>query len=354
MDTTDDLHNVEPTRISRRTALRGWVTSVAPLLLLTACGGGSTATAPTVAPVGTLATPAASPTVAAAISTASPSPQAAAAPAASPAASPVTSASPSASPAASPLASPVAAASPAASFGCILTPEQTEGPYYIDANLLRADITEGREGRPLQLNLMIQRLPSCQPVANALVEIWQCDALGEYSGFTASQIQGQGEPPGSASGTPDARPKPSGPPPGSPPPGGGPGGPGGGPPGGERQQPANTLRFLSGGQMTDANGRGSFQTIYPGWYMGRTVHIHFKIRTDPASATGYSLTSQMYFDDALTDQVHATAPYSQKGARDTRNSNDGIYRDGGAQLTLPITPSGQGFAASFGIGLQMA
>ena len=121
-----------------------------------------------------------------------------------------------------------------------------------------------------------------------------------------------------------------------------------------RQEPANTLRFLRGGQMTDAQGRVSFQTVYPGWYMGRTVHIHFKVRTDPNSSSGYSLTSQFYFDDALTDQVHATAPYSQKGARDTRNSNDGIYRDGGAQFTLPITPSGQGYASTFGIGLQIS
>jgi protocatechuate 3,4-dioxygenase beta subunit len=105
--------------------------------------------------------------------------------------------------------------------------------------------------------------------------------------------------------------------------------------------------------MTDASGRVSFQTIYPGWYTGRTVHIHFKVRTTPDSPSGYSLTSQLYFDDALTDQVHATAPYSQKGTRDTRNSNDGIYRDGGSQLTLPITQAGQGYASTFGIGLQM-
>lgn len=105
--------------------------------------------------------------------------------------------------------------------------------------------------------------------------------------------------------------------------------------------------------MTDANGRVTFQTVYPGWYMGRTVHIHFKVRTDPSSAAGYSLTSQFYFDDALTDQVHAMAPYSQKGARDTRNSNDGIYANGGAQLTLPITADGQDYASTFGIGLQM-
>src|SRR4051812_33693595 len=199
MVTTDDRLDLHPARISRRAALQGWVTGVAPLLLLTACGG-ATATAPTIAPVGTMATPAASPTVAAAISTASPSPQAAA----SPAASPVITASPSGSPATSSMASPVTAASRAARVGFILTAERTGGASYIGVNLLRAAITEGKDGRQLQQNLMIQRLPSCQPVANALVEIWQCDALGEYSGFTAGQIQGQGEPPGSGSGTPPA------------------------------------------------------------------------------------------------------------------------------------------------------
>jgi len=336
-DGAHQLRDQRPARISRRAALRGWVTRVAPLLL-TACGGGSTA-APTAAPTGKPTTaPAASPAIAA-----SPSP------AASPAASPIAAASPMASPAASPMASPAVAASPVASVGCILTPQQTEGPYYIDTSLMRSDITEGREGRPLRLDLTLQRLPACQPVANAMVEIWQCDALGEYSGVTAAQIQGQGEPPGSASGTPSAKPKPPGPPPGDPPPGGP-----GGPPGAMRQEPANALRFLRGGQMTDAQGRVSFQTIYPGWYMGRTVHIHFKVRTDPSSATGYELTSQLYFDDALTDQVHATTPYAQKGPRDTRNNTDGIYRDGGAQLTIPVTQAGQGFASTFNIGLQMS
>lgn len=250
-----------------------------------------------------------------------------------------------ASPAASPMASPVAAASPGVALGCILTPEQTEGPYYIDVDLLRSDVTEGREGRPLQLNLMVQRLPTCQPVADALVEIWHCDALGEYSGFTPTQVRGQGEPPGSSSGTPAAKPKP----PGGPPPGGGPGGP----PGGMGQAPANDLRFLRGGQITDDQGRVTFETIYPGWYMGRTVHIHFKVRTEPDSDSGHELTSQFYFDDALTDRVHATEPYSQNPGRDTRNSNDGIYANGGSQLTLPVIEAGDGYAATFGIGLQL-
>jgi protocatechuate 3,4-dioxygenase beta subunit len=111
--------------------------------------------------------------------------------------------------------------------------------------------------------------------------------------------------------------------------------------------------FLRGYQMTDENGTARFATIYPGWYQGRAVHIHFKIRTDPESEQGYEFTSQLYFDDALTDQVHAQAPYAEKGERDLRNDDDGIFRDGGDELTLPLTEDGQGgYRATFDIALE--
>jgi protocatechuate 3,4-dioxygenase beta subunit len=122
-----------------------------------------------------------------------------------------------------------------------------------------------------------------------------------------------------------------------------------------RQQPVNSMVFLRGGQMTDDLGQVSFQTIYPGWYRGRTVHIHFKIRTTPQAASGYTLTSQLYFDDSLSDRIYEQPPYSQKTGRDTRNSDDGIYADGGSQLTLPLTSTiGGGYTAAFAIGLRFA
>jgi protocatechuate 3,4-dioxygenase beta subunit len=118
---------------------------------------------------------------------------------------------------------------------------------------------------------------------------------------------------------------------------------------------SNTVgqKFLRGYQVTDVNGTARFVTIYPGWYPGRTVHIHFKIRTDPGSQAGYEFTSQLYSDDAVTDQVHTLPPYSAKGQRTLRNNDDGIYRNGGSQLMLQLTGDTQGYAAIFDIGLQM-
>jgi protocatechuate 3,4-dioxygenase beta subunit len=111
-------------------------------------------------------------------------------------------------------------------------------------------------------------------------------------------------------------------------------------------------RFLRGYQITDRNGEARFQTIYPGWYPTRTVHIHFKIRTDPGAARGSVFTSQLYFDDALTTQVHARAPYAARGERQVRNADDRIFARGGDQLMLAPTVAGDGYAAKFTVALQ--
>ena len=105
-------------------------------------------------------------------------------------------------------------------------------------------------------------------------------------------------------------------------------------------------------QVTDRNGAAEFLTVYPGWYSGRTVHIHFKVRVP----SGQQFTSQLYFDDALTDRVHANPPYNRKGIRTTRNGQDGIYRErnSGAGLVLRLTPEARGYQGSFSVGLRMA
>ncbi|MCL5996535.1 MAG: intradiol ring-cleavage dioxygenase [Chloroflexi bacterium] len=197
---------------------------------------------------------------------------------------------------------------------CIVSPEQTEGPYFVDDQLNRADIrsdpSDGsvKEGAPLQLTLRVSQANSngCQPLAGAIVDIWHCDALGVYSDVTDPGFNTVGK------------------------------------------------KFLRGYQVTDANGTVQFTTIYPGWYQGRTVHIHFKIRADSAAGQSYEFTSQLYFDDSITDQVHAQAPYASKGQRTIRNAGDGIFRNGGNQLLLSPTVAGQGYAATFDVGLQMA
>jgi len=199
-----------------------------------------------------------------------------------------------------------------ASTTCVVRPEQTEGPYYVDTGLDRSDIREEREGVSLELTFNVSRVDqgdasACGPLAGAVVDVWHCDALGEYSGVEDN-----------AAGDFDTR--------------------------GET--------FLRGYQVTDDNGVARFTTIYPGWYEGRAVHIHFTIRDSPESQQGYEFTSQLYFDDALTDEVQSQGPYAQKGPRDLRNAQDGIYQGGGEELLLDLTPSGEGYAATFDIALD--
>ena len=196
---------------------------------------------------------------------------------------------------------------------CVVRPEQSEGPYFVDERLNRSDIrsdpTDGRvrPGTPLALTLLVSRLNAgdCQPLAGAQVDIWHCDAQGLYS-----DVQDPG---------------------------------------------FNTVgqKFLRGYQVTDARGEAQFVTVYPGWYPGRTVHIHVKIRTAPVARRSFEFTSQLYFDDGLTDRVHAAPPYAAKGPRTARNQHDWIFRRGGDQLMLAPTTVADGYAASFAIGLQL-
>jgi protocatechuate 3,4-dioxygenase beta subunit len=111
-------------------------------------------------------------------------------------------------------------------------------------------------------------------------------------------------------------------------------------------------KFLRGYQVTGTDGVARFTTIYPGWYRGRAVHIHFKIRSSVAASSAYEFTSQLFFDDSLTDQVHAGQPYVSKGQRDLRNSQDGIYNQGGSQLVLNVSETADGYAATFDIALD--
>jgi protocatechuate 3,4-dioxygenase beta subunit len=196
---------------------------------------------------------------------------------------------------------------------CVVRPEQTEGPYFVDEKLNRSDIrsdpSDGsvKEGVPLQLAFLVSQVGSnCTPLAGAQVDVWHCDALGVYSDATDPSWNTVGK------------------------------------------------KFLRGYQLTDANGSAQFTTIYPGWYQGRTVHIHFKIRTTSTSGQSYEFTSQLFFDETITDQVHAEQPYATKGERTLRNDGDNIYQNGGSQLLLSPTKSGQSYSATFDIGLDLS
>jgi protocatechuate 3,4-dioxygenase beta subunit len=194
---------------------------------------------------------------------------------------------------------------------CVVTPQQTEGPYFADERLNRSDIRSDpsddshRPGLPMQLKLRVLNVAngSCAPLPNAMVDIWHCDASGVYSDFPEEDSTGK--------------------------------------------------KFLRGYQTTDAAGIVRFTTIYPGWYQGRAVHIHFKIRPISASGRSYDFTSQLYFDEAFTDQIHSQPPYAARGLRRTKNIQDAIYRSGGSQLIPALARTASGCTASFDIGMAM-
>ncbi|MEV6812270.1 intradiol ring-cleavage dioxygenase [Micromonospora sp. NPDC051296] len=223
---------------------------------------------------------------------------------------------------------------------CTLTPSTTQGPYYFDADKIRSDLREDREGVRLRLAIRVQDSEQCGPLPNAVVEIWHCDAAGLYSGAEAQSSGANGA---SGGGTP-----PSGGPGGTPP-SGGPAG-GGAPPGGSEGAsadltPTDDERYLRGAQVANADGIVEFTTVWPGWYRGRTVHIHAMVHIDSARV----LTTQVMFDEALNSKVFASQPYAAHTGRDTFNDNDSIYADG---MLLTVTKDGDGYLGVINFGVD--
>lgn len=197
---------------------------------------------------------------------------------------------------------------------CVVRPAQTEGPYFIDEKLNRSDIRTdpsdkaAKAGVPLRLEFRVSQLAggSCVPLSATIIDIWHCDALGVYSDVSDAGFDTRGK------------------------------------------------KFLRGYQETDERGVAQFLTIYPGWYEGRTVHIHFKIRGTGPSPRQPEFTSQIYFAEAVTDQVFKQPPYSRKTGRRTMNNGDFIFRRDGKELLLTPTKTAQGYAATFDIGLRLS
>ncbi|MFC8432011.1 intradiol ring-cleavage dioxygenase [Streptomyces sp. NPDC057253] len=207
-----------------------------------------------------------------------------------------------------------------------LTSETTEGPYYIDADKIRQDITEDKEGIPLTLQLKVIDSETCKPVANAAVDIWHCDALGIYSGYESLSTGGGGTAPTDApSGTPTD--VPTGEPPS--------GAPSGGTGGGVHEEPTDDERYLRGTWKTDRQGRVTFKTIFPGWYRGRTVHIHTKVHvdgtwTDAGYEGGHTChTGQFFFDEESVLASAEVDPYSTSTTERTTLTEDTIYDQSG-------------------------
>src|SRR6476620_9942841 len=195
---------------------------------------------------------------------------------------------------------------------CLFRPEQTEGPSFVAEDLRRSVIRPGpttcelKPRLPLALTVALSRADHgrCQPLPGAQVDIWHCDALGIYSDVKDPQFDTTGR------------------------------------------------KCLRGHQLTDAQGEAKFLTIYPGWYYGRTVHIHIKVRVVAGAKRTFEFTSQMYFEDNLSDRIHAATPYARKGKRTARNQDDRIFRRGGEHLVLAPTQTDDGYAATFAASLQ--
>lgn len=198
---------------------------------------------------------------------------------------------------------------------CVVRPAMTEGPYYVDEKLERSDIrsdpSDGRikTGALLMLTLKVHSIStdSCVPLKGALVDVWHCDAEGVYSDAVDPKY-------------------------------------------------FNTTgkKFLRGYQASDGNGVAKFTTIYPGWYPARTPHIHYKIRSPATAGRAHEFTSQLYFDEGLSDRVYARSPYAARGKRTVSNLSDQIYnRAGGRQSMLTVIPARDGYTASFDVALDL-
>ncbi|MEV0750045.1 intradiol ring-cleavage dioxygenase [Streptomyces sp. NBC_00184] len=213
-----------------------------------------------------------------------------------------------------------------------LTSETTEGPYYIDADKIRKDITEDKEGIPMTLRLKVIDTDTCKPLKQAAVDIWHCDALGVYSGYESMSQGGPGGGGTPPSGAPTDAPTgtPTGTPPTGTPPSGGPGGGGGG-----HSEPTDDERYLRGTQLTDKHGYVEFRTVFPGWYQGRAVHIHTKVHvggkmTDAGYEGGHTChTGQFFFAESAVLDSAKVEPYSTSTTTRTTLTEDTIYDQSG-------------------------
>jgi protocatechuate 3,4-dioxygenase beta subunit len=268
-------------RLTRRTALAA-VGGIGLTAFLAACGGNGSSSTATTAGAGSTTTRGGDP---------------------------ATTTNGSTSPATTSTPATTGAGTATTTASVVLQPEMTEGPYYLDLDLVRSDIAEDREGAPLALNLVVIDVETGQPLEGAAVDIWHCDANGLYSGFVDQSA-------GSNQGATDL---------------------------------SDSGTFLRGTQLTDASGAVTFATIYPGWYQGRTVHIHLKVHVSGREIH----TGQLFFDDTFTDEVFATnEPYSGRSERSTRNDNDNIYGGGGNLSLVPVEPRDGGYAGGLTMGVS--
>lgn len=193
---------------------------------------------------------------------------------------------------------------------CVLSPELTAGPYYLANPLNRTDITEGLPGTPLEFKVQVLALPECAPLAGAAVDIWHCDAGGEYSGWNGNSLAET------------------------------------------ESEGKNDKSFLRGVQLTDENGVATFTTIFPGFYDGRTVHIHLKVieggKMGDTYAGGHvAHIGQAFFEEALTAEIVSQGEYAKFTHERTTNDQDSIFAQAGPGAVTSMAAKGNGWGGTF-------
>jgi protocatechuate 3,4-dioxygenase beta subunit len=205
---------------------------------------------------------------------------------------------------AEPASGPVAG--PAADKVCKLTPQVTQGPYWFDPRINRSDVTEGKAGVPVRVAVTVVD-GGCRPIAGARVDLWHCDASGVYSGY-----EGQGD---------------------------------------DHRTAAKGQTFLRGAQVTDAAGRVTFASLWPGWYEGRTPHMHLKVFLDARTV----LTAQLFVPDALSEWLYDNVPaYRRPRGRDTFNRQDGVALQGGEAMVAAVKELTDGYELALTLGVDPA
>jgi protocatechuate 3,4-dioxygenase beta subunit len=191
---------------------------------------------------------------------------------------------------------------------CVLTPEVTEGPYYIAASQMRQDITDGKTGAPMEMVIQVVNAKTCAPISSAMVDVWHADAEGLYSAYP-----GQGD---------------------------------------SRSVDTSSERFLRGIQTTDSTGTATFKSIYPGWYRGRTTHVHFKIHFN----NNTQVTSQFVFPEAVNSTVYNTGVYAARGDKDTPNASDMVFKQAGSpqSMEIKVEKQGEGYVAKLVVGIVLS
>jgi protocatechuate 3,4-dioxygenase beta subunit len=183
-----------------------------------------------------------------------------------------------------------------AAGSCLLTPEVTEGPYWIANKLTRRDVRDGQPGTLLTLHLYVENAKTCKVISGADVEIWHANAAGSYSGVNG-----------------------------------------------------NSKRYLRGHQKTSASGLAIFKTVYPGWYTGRTTHIHVKVHVGGNEVH----TGQLFFPDTTNAAVYRTGTYAPRGQADMKNASDNIYEQAGAaKAQLHMRKGANGYVGTMTMGVN--